>query len=108
MMPKTNKSRTGKMMANSTAMAPRSPRMDRFVSDLNLRRIVFLAKPTNCTLSIRVPDSSQGDCSGCYVKKLNQSLIKFYPGIPDIGGQETCFLPVKRKKSAERQTGQLR
>jgi hypothetical protein len=43
---------------------------------------------------------------GCCVKKLNQSLIKFYPGIPDIGGQETCFLPVKKKKrrQADRET----
>jgi hypothetical protein len=54
-----------------------------------------------------LPDSSQGDWSGCYVKKLNQFLFKFYPGIPDIGRQETCFLPVKRKKTAERQPGQL-
>ena len=49
-----------------------------------------------------------GGLPGCCVKKLNQSLTKFYPGIPDIGGQETCFLPVKKKKTAERQTGQLR
>jgi hypothetical protein len=40
--------------------------------------------------------------------KLNQSLMKFYPGIPDIGGQETCFLGVKNKKTAVRQAGKLR
>jgi hypothetical protein len=39
-----------------------------------------------------------GGLPGCCVKKLNQSLTKFYPGIPDIGGQETCFLPAKNKK----------
>jgi hypothetical protein len=30
--------------------------------------------------------------------------MKFYPGIPDIGGQETCFWGVKKKK-ARRQAG---
>jgi len=49
-----------------------------------------------------------GDCRAVVLKKLNQSLTKFYPGIPDIGGQETCFLPVKKKKTAEGQTGELR
>jgi hypothetical protein len=49
-----------------------------------------------------------GGLPGLCVKKLNQSLTKFYPGIPDIGGQETCFLPVKKKKTAESQTGKLR
>ena len=61
-MPKTSNSRTGKMMANSTATAPCSARRPRFASDPNLHRIVFLAKPTNCALSIRVPGSRQGDC----------------------------------------------
>jgi hypothetical protein len=85
-------------MANSTAVAPRSPRKPRLVSDPNLHRIVFLAQLTNCTLSIRVPGSWQGDCRAVVSVKLNQSLTKFYPGIPDIGAQETCFLPVKSKK----------
>jgi hypothetical protein len=25
--------------------------------------------------------------------------MKFHPGIPDIGGQKTCFLPEKRQKN---------
>jgi hypothetical protein len=43
-----------------------------------------------------------GGLPGYCVKKLNQSLTKFHPGIPDIGGQEPCFLPVKKKKTAAR------
>jgi hypothetical protein len=31
--------------------------------------------------------------------------MKFHPGIPDIGGQETCFLPVKRNKPARGRPG---
>jgi len=42
------------------------------------------------------------------MKKLNQSLMKYHPEIPDIGGQETCFLPGKKKKTTERQSRQLR
>jgi hypothetical protein len=49
-----------------------------------------------------------GGLPGFCIKKLNQSLTKYHPEIPDIGGQETCFLPGKRKKTAERQTGQRR
>jgi len=48
-----------------------------------------------------------GEWSGLCLKKLNQSLTKFYPGIPDIGGQETCFLPVekgKHRRAADRET----
>jgi hypothetical protein len=36
---------------------------------------------------------------GCWVKKLNQSLTKFYPGIPDIGGRKTCFFAVEKEKN---------
>jgi hypothetical protein len=46
-----------------------------------------------------------GGLPGCCVKKLNQSLTKYHPEIPDIGGQQTCFLPVKKKKTAERGAG---
>jgi hypothetical protein len=45
--------------------------------------------------------------AGLLRKKLNQSLTKFYPGIPDIGGQKTYFLPVKKtvnRREADRAT----
>ena len=48
-----------------------------------------------------------GGLQSLCVKKLNRSLTKFYPGIPDIGGQETCFWPVekgKHRRAADRET----
>jgi hypothetical protein len=48
-----------------------------------------------------------GGLPGCCIKKLNQSLTKYHPEIPDIGGQETCFLPGKKKKPQRGRAGNL-
>jgi len=46
-----------------------------------------------------------GGLPGCCVKKLNQWPTQHYREIPDIGGQETCFFPGKRKKNRKQADG---